>query len=232
MDNGILQRIRDLIPIFGPTQKAFSDRTGIKQPNLSKILSGERPCGEAIINKLVVSIGVNKDWLLTGEGEMLKQQGNATMVGGVYTVGQRDDEVVMVDFIPLAAHASFVESLDGSVVEFDRMPIVPFSEAERRDTASYKIFEVSGDSMQPSLTDGAYILVKEIPETQWHYAEGVVVAVYSEFVVVKRVAANRLLTDNCLALSSDNPRYGDMTVPLSDLRALYKAKRIISSKII
>lgn len=232
MDNDILLRIRNLITVFGPTQKAFSAMTGIRQPNLSKILSGERPCGEAIINKIVVSTGVNKDWLLTGEGEMLKQQGNATMVGGVYTVGQRDDEVVMVDFIPLAAHASFVESLDGSEVEFDRMPIVPFSEAERRDAASYKIFEVSGDSMQPSLTDGAFILVKEIPETQWHYAEGVVVAVYSEFVVVKRVAANRLLTDNCLVLSSDNPRYGDMTVPLSDLRALYKAKRIISSKII
>lgn len=163
---------------------------------------------------------------------MLKKKGNATMVGGVYTVGQRDDEVVMVDFIPLSAHASFVESLDGSEVEFEQMPIVPFNEAERLDAAAYKIFEVSGDSMQPSLTDGAYILVKEIPETQWHYAEGVVVAVYSEFVVVKRVAANRLLTDNCLVLSSDNPRYGDMTVPLSDLRALYKAKRIISSKII
>lgn len=74
MSNDILLRIKDLIAKFGPTQTVFSAKTGIRQSNLSKILSGERPCGQAIINKLVVSLGVNKDWLLTGEGEMLKQE--------------------------------------------------------------------------------------------------------------------------------------------------------------
>lgn len=226
----VKDRILQFIDYKHLSVSRFEVAVGLSNGAVSKTTDRIRPRTLESISRAFPDLNI--DWLLTGEGEMLKQQGNATMVGGVYTVGQRDDEVVMVDFIPLAAHASFVESLDGSVVEFDRMPIVPFSEAERRDAASYKIFEVSGDSMQPSLTDGAFILVKEIPENQWHYAEGVVVAVYSEFVVVKRVAANRLLTDNCLVLSSDNPRYGDMTVPLSDLRALYKAKRIISSKII
>lgn len=96
---------------------------------------------------------------------------------------------------------------------------------------SLRVFEVEGDSMSPTILSGSLILTKEIPERSWHYAEGVVVAVFAEFVVVKRVAVNRLLTDNFLTLSSDNESYGQMTVPLSDIRGLFKAKRIISSPI-
>lgn len=73
----IVQRIKLIMNKFGLNQTKFSEISGIKQSNLSKILSGERTCGEAIINKIVLSFDINKDWLLTGEGEML----NSTEVG-------------------------------------------------------------------------------------------------------------------------------------------------------
>lgn len=171
---------------------------------------------------------LNRVWLLTGEGDMLNSSGHA--LGGVYSASQKDEEVSLVDYVPVSAHASFIEDLSGGTADMDKYPIVA-TPAERKEIDKYKVFEVEGDSMYPTLSSGALVLVKEIPERSWHYAEGVVVAVYLDYVVVKRVYRNDLLTNKCLILKSDNEAYGQMPVQMSDLRALYKCKRIISSEI-
>lgn len=157
--------------------------------------------------------------------------GNARDLGGAYRASVADTpEIVNVCFVPVAARATFIENLDDNS-ELDRLPIVATA-AELQEIDKYRIFEVEGDSMLPTIVNGALILAKEIPEQTWHYAEGVVVAVYADFVVVKRIIKNDLLMRNTLVLGSDNARYGEMAVQLSDIRALYKAKRIISSEII
>ena len=171
---------------------------------------------------------LNRVWLLTGEGDMLNSSGHA--LGGVYSASQKDEEVSLVDYVPVSAHASFIEDLSGGTADMDKYPIVA-TPAERKEIDKYKVFEVEGDSMYPTLSSGALVLVKEMPERSWHYAEGVVVAVYLDYVVVKRVYRNDLLTNKCLILKSDNEAYGQMPVQMSDLRALYKCKRIISSEI-
>lgn len=171
---------------------------------------------------------LNRVWLLTGEGDMLNSSGHA--LGGVYSASQKDEEVSLVDYVPVSAHATFIEDLSGQNVEMDKYPLIATA-AERKEIDKYKVFEVEGDSMSPTLNSGALVLVKAIPEQSWHYAEGVVVAVYLDYVVVKRVYRNDLLTNKCLILKSDNEAYGQMPVQMSDLRALYKCKRIISSEI-
>ncbi|MCM1484055.1 MAG: hypothetical protein NC043_06945 [Muribaculaceae bacterium] len=176
---------------------------------------------------------LNINWLLTGEGEMLKSrpESNAREVGGVYSASMGDPDVVEVDFVPVAAHASFIENLTVPDGDFNKISLIA-KQSEKAEIDKYKVFEVDGDSMYPSIKDGALILTKEIPERSWHYAEGVIVAVYDEYVVVKRVLKNDLLSGNILVLGSDNAKYGTVSVQLADIRALYKAKRIISSDII
>lgn len=172
----------------------------------------------------------NPDWdtsMFTGEGEMLK--GSAKKVGDA--VRASADEFVLIDYIPVRASASFIESLcDEKAYDFEKIPVIPRN-GEVLKPEEYKIFEVSGDSMSPTINDGAQILVKEIPEGKWAYAEGVAVVVFQDMVVIKRITRNDILNGNCLFLSSDNPKYGQMQVALSDIRAIYKAKRKISENI-
>lgn len=71
--NGKLLRIRELIKLFQLTQTEMATKIGIDQGNLSGILSGRRPCGNGIIDKILLSFPeLNRDWLLYGEGNMLK----------------------------------------------------------------------------------------------------------------------------------------------------------------
>lgn len=225
----IKDRILKFIDYSQISIRQFELKCGLSNGAVSKMGNNTR---RSIIDKISLSFpSLNQTWLLTGEGEMLKGQSNARMAGEIYTVGEKDDGVLMVDYIPVAATASFIENLGGaSSTDFDKYPLVPFGN-ESSDAKLLRIFEVDGDSMYPTIPSGALILAKEIPEKSWHYAEGVVVAVYDTFVVVKRIVKNDLLLNNILVLGSDNKDYGQISVPQSDLRALYKAKRIISSAI-
>lgn len=200
----------------------FIKSLGIGKTKFEKIVG----LSNGYVNKLKNAPGADKlasieksypllshEWLMTGAGEMLKSGSGAKEIGRVYIADQKGAEVVSVGFVPVAAYASFVASLADSVEWEEKVPIIPKGN-ERNDLDALKIFEVEGDSMFPTLVSGATILAKEIPEKDWHYAEGVVVVVYGEYVVLKRVSQNRLFTDNFIVLSSDNERYGDMTVLL------------------
>lgn len=226
------ERLLNFIKFQGLTVSGFESKVGLSNGSVSRTNDNMRRRTVEAIS--VAFPELNTKWLLTGEGEMLQPnnfESNAKEIGRVYPVGSKDDEVIMVDFVPVAATASFIENLsDGCAGWEEKTPLI-LEGNERAEANSLRIFEVDGESMYPTLLSGARVLAKEIPERSWHYAEGVVVAVYSEFVTVKRVAANRLLTDNYIILRSDNEKYGEMTVPLSDLRGLFKVKRIISSTV-
>ncbi|MDE6492164.1 MAG: hypothetical protein K2L37_03340, partial [Lactobacillus sp.] len=77
------------------------------------------------------------------------------------------------------------------------------------------------------------VLCREIPPTRWHnLSECVIVIAYSDKFVIKRLAANHLSSEDYIVLASDNPDYPKRDiVQLADIRAIFRAERIISSKI-
>lgn len=66
----IILRIRELMKYYELNISETAEKLGISQPNLSAMLSGKRPIGGNIINKFIISFGINKDWLESGKGEM------------------------------------------------------------------------------------------------------------------------------------------------------------------
>lgn len=226
-----LQIIKDIAEQKNIPMATIASELGITPQALSKLMrnnSTKIDTLEKIAQILKVSVTVFFDD--DANGDMLKSNAHS-LGGGTYAASQYDDNVVMADYVPVSARASFLENLDTPNYSIaDKYPIIP-NNGERAEIEKFKVFEVEGDSMYPTINNGALILAKIVPESSWHYAEGIVVAVYSDFVVVKRILRNELLTNNCLILTSDNEKYGQMTVQLSDIRAIYKAKRIISSDI-
>jgi transcriptional regulator with XRE-family HTH domain len=69
--NDIQFRIRKLIKELDLTMDEFSAKIETHQSSLSRALSEGNNVGDAMINKIVIAFGINKNWLLKGEGEML-----------------------------------------------------------------------------------------------------------------------------------------------------------------
>lgn len=69
---GVKERIEILRKKFNfNTISAFAEAVGVNRSNFYQAIKGEeRQIGEAIINKIAVSLNINREWLLTGNGEI------------------------------------------------------------------------------------------------------------------------------------------------------------------
>lgn len=67
--NGVIERVAELIKELGLTPNAFAKEVGLGSSNLSRKLKGSTPFTVKDFVKICDSIGVNREWLETGEGE-------------------------------------------------------------------------------------------------------------------------------------------------------------------
>lgn len=227
----IAERLNVLVNTYGEGSKAeFARLIDVKAQSLTNW--AKRGMSKDAIAKIKKSIPeLNIDWLLTGEGEMLKNvESNAQLVGGAAKAIAED--TVPVRFFEVTPTATFQEFCAGASEAAVSTNIVP-AIGEALDN-SYCVFEINGESMAPQIQPHARVLCREIPPTRWHCLDGcIVVIAYRDRFVIKRIVANDIQLRDSITLASDNSAYPQReTVQLADIRAIFKAKRIISSPII
>ena len=97
---------------------------------------------------------------------------------------------------------------------------------------SYMVFQVRGDSMEPTIPDGAQnscsqnrrrFVGKRVRSCEYCVWENT----FSQADI-----ENSLFLDNVLTLKADNPKHGQLDVERREIRGMWQALRIISQKII
>lgn len=135
--NIIILNINKLVDYSGLSKGKYADKVGINRSNFSKITNGNYPCGEGVINKIVLAFGVNKQWLLTGEGDMYTPR-------QVNEVSYGDLIIMNVPLVSRYAYDDYLNNyLDDDYV--NRLPKFPFSKGGEQ--GRYIAFEMEGDSM-------------------------------------------------------------------------------------
>lgn len=72
------QRLRKIIDELKASRNVYTDAdfariVDVSRSELSQMLSGKRPVSKRIVSNLLTNFpSINEDWLMTGEGEMLK----------------------------------------------------------------------------------------------------------------------------------------------------------------
>lgn len=80
-------KIKAIMQHYGLNQTDFSAKTGIPKTSVSKILSGERTCGESVANKILLAFdNINAAWLFEGIGQMLSRDNGCQTISGDITV--------------------------------------------------------------------------------------------------------------------------------------------------
>lgn len=201
-------------------KKDFSDVLGIDYGSLSKYISNKVNLS---INNLNYSnykkIGINIDWLLTGEGEMFIT--DAAESAPLQIIPQEGEEAAGIPFYDIDVMAHIAESLDLK----EETPAGVLSIPGFTDCVA--CFPVYGSSMEPKISSGDVIAVSQAVTCDQILWGEIYLVITDAWRVVKTVHPGK--TEEYIILRSINPAYsGDTNVSKSDLKALYLVRGVVS----
>lgn len=224
----VQERLKRVFEELGLTIYQASKVLGENSSKFYNILSGRvNPSYDTIQRLLETYPQIRADYLLRGLEPVLSSpepEPNGTLL-------HPEVPFTEVPFVPVKFYAGFIENVTEGMRYGDLDTYRVPGEVPRHYREPV-IIEISGSSMSPQLPDGAKVLAVNVDEGDWAYQSGGVYAVmYRDFLVVKRIKSNELLTRQQLTLHSDNPNGGSVTVNAADLRALWKIVRIVEATV-
>lgn len=225
-DQEVIDRIKYLMRELNYKQADFARVVDVDTSNLSKYLNGRLPMSESLLNRIVVNLGVNKQWLAEGTDlpfakgttppalhlpSVLMPAGNTPNTTGKGT------PVYDIDVTAGAMPRSLMFA-DDQIMGWIDLP-------ELADATTSRIVKVSGDSMKPVICNGDYVALREMTNMRYIYWGQIYVVLLDDFRMIKYVRKHpdpRLVT-----LRSANPDYDDMEIQRDDIRELMLVQTIL-----
>lgn len=215
----IIGRIKYLIREIKMTQGEFAEKIGCDQSNLSKHLKGRLPISEALINKIVINLGVSKAWLKDGtDVPFAKQSGGSMpclMLDESEMKSMKGTPIYDID-VTAGGQSRSIMFTDEHMVGAVNLPSI---------SPDCRIVKVSGDSMKPVICNGDYIAVRELSNMSQIFWGHIYVVVLDDYRMVKYLRRHE--DPNKVILRSENPKYDDMEVNRSDIRDLLVVQNIL-----
>lgn len=233
--NDVSNRINNLVKERKTSFYKLSKETGIDQSVFSRVKTGKLNFSSNNIEQIANYFGVNTDWLLTGEGEMLKTpgkegKGSDTTEGANLTVGK---------VIPLYD----AEAAAGNGYEMDMSPARPIEMIQiggflRESEAALRVY---GSSMIPHYPPGCIVALK--PWVERFIEPGAVYVVETTTNrYLKRLMYNadktalRCVSDNTIRHEDGSAKgelcYPEFEIPVEDVRRLFRVVGVIKRNII
>lgn len=218
----VLDRVRYLITRLRKTQQQFAALMGVDGPNLSRILNGRAPFSDAMINRIVVNIGVSKDWLLHGTDVPFPK----TIERSIEIYGDPNEKKMLsrregapVYDIDVTAGYSELSS------QFTNDRIIGYLELPNINPKN-SVVRVSGDSMTPQIPNGSFISIRPIAEEAPIFWGQTYLVVLEDYRMVKILRRHE--DSEKVILHSLNPEFDDMEIPRKDIKSLYLVDAVVN----
>lgn len=220
----IAENIKYLRKQMGATQEQFAEQVGIKRSLVGAYEEGRAEPRLQTLSRIADVFGVSVDDLINQDlttGKPIKKTGEKVKILSI-SVDAQDRE--NIELVPQKAAAGYLNGFSDPeyIAELPkfRLPILP-------DNATYRAFEISGDSMLP-LTSGTIVIGRYIDSIrEVKNGKTYVLVTRKEGVVYKRVF-NYLDDRGKLYLVSDNKQYSAYEVAADEVEELWESKAFIS----
>ena len=211
--------INNILEYSGLNPKSFSEKIGLDRPQaIYDIQKGKtKNISPNMADKIVSAFPeINRTWLLTGEGEMLKegagrvprtQETQGTPVYNIDVVCGREGRDLMF--------------ADERIIGYVDLPGI---------SRSSHIIEASGDSMAPRINSGDRIVVREIETWDFFVFGQAYVVITDEYRLLKYVRKHPERPNEYVLLRSENPAYDDIELPIAAIRKLFVVENVLSVK--
>jgi hypothetical protein len=185
-----------------------------------------------MVRKGIEKFDMNPAYLFRGEGPMFGgNKSEAKTIMKVLTVVVDKENNERIAHVPVPAHAGYAsQHTEQGYIESLTAYDLPNLSIFLKDSTQ-RSFEVSGDSMEPTLFEGDVVICNYIQPGDWATDirdKSLYVVVTNNDVLIKRVD-NRLTTDKTLLLVSDNPAFEPYHVPYSEIREIWPVRSKISA---
>lgn len=188
---------------FDGNKAAFAKTIDLPPTSISSYLGNKRRSKPSVdmIAKIVQTMDVEAQWLLTGDGPMLKDE-RAQMIPTTDGSG--------IPLLPVEAMAGHLTGeQEFNMAECQRYHIPMFAKADY-------LIAVRGDSMSPTFHSGDLVACRNLPLTDIFFQWGKVYVVDTDQgALIKRIKKGT--TADRITLVSDNENYSPFEIPLTGI---------------
>ncbi|TWP23100.1 peptidase S24 [Apibacter muscae] len=225
-NDGVKNRIKQYIEYLNIPISAFEKNCGLSNGYVSSIRKG---IGHKALEQISEKYSeINKSWLLTGEGEMLKNvQFKDTEAKKVFM------NIIQIPVVSQYAYAGYLGGFDDPGY-MESLPTHPIP-MDRELKGKYLFFEIKGDSMEDgsmeSYREGDLALAREVYQEYWKYKLHIkrwdfVIVHKTEGIIIKRII-NHDIENGTITVHSLNSFYEDRILKLSDVAQLFNVVQIV-----
>jgi transcriptional regulator with XRE-family HTH domain len=232
----ISDRISELRYRLRLSKDALGEIAGISGTSINNIENGKtKNPGADVLSAIATKLGISTAWLLLGEGEMLlsevDQQKTSPHIApnDAHAVGFLSDmPAVELPHASFKTWASFIELGGADVGSNGNLPTLLYRLPPGRTAADYEgaiVFDIEGDSMEPTMSSGQQVIAWFIPESKWeHLHNTACVVAYDDTVTVKAILDNDLFINNRLTLRATRQGGGSFTVGRSSINSIWEVR--------
>jgi hypothetical protein len=240
-EESVNQRIKILIDHYADgVQRRFALKAGIQPTTLAEMY-GKRGNKASVdtIQKIVDTYSqVRPEWLLNGEGEMLKSTDSDAQAQNIssYTPDRNvtgrnilsNIPTIKLRRLPFSGRASFNYPQIQRHHNTDIFEQVDFKIPKGRTPADYTdalVVDIEGDSMEKSLYDGDSVIAWPIPESKWEQLHNTICLIdYDDTATVKAILKNDLFTNDSLTLVATGGAGGSFTVARAAIHSIWEVR--------
>ncbi|MCX2679995.1 LexA family transcriptional regulator [Galbibacter sp. EGI 63066] len=216
-------RFKELRETLNHTQQSFAEALGVKN-STADIERGKSKISGSVVAALMDQFKVNPLWLY-GKSNQKRIDTSVNTAPKVLTVDpDNNDAIVLVNVKAAAGYPHNVQDLDW----YEELPAFNLPLPEYRN-ATYRGFQVEGDSMLPSLHPKEWVLGKAVESIDMLDNHSICVVVMHDSVLVKKVQKHD--HEEKLSLISLNPEYPPITIDTFQIQELWQVSSKLSFEI-
>lgn len=203
------------------SSRQFALELNYRPQNLNEILKGNRDVPIELLRIAMEKFGISPMFLFKGAGSMFVHDDNLDTTLKVLSVVTDNKQQEKIIHVPVPAQAGYSNEVIDPVF-YKELPAYSLPD-HHFNIGTFRSFDVSGDSMSPTLLEGDKVICSFTEPSSWIDIKDhdVYVIVTRNQVLVKRVV-NQLSKHRHFQLISDNLEYSAMRLNVRDIKELWR----------
>jgi phage repressor protein C with HTH and peptisase S24 domain len=221
MENDLtLKKFTDIRRDLGHTQAEFAKLLGVSNTT-ADIERGRTKLSGKVVSELLKQFKINPLWLFGESDQQYLETSNTSVIPKVVTVdAEQNENMVLVNAKAAAGYPQNISDTSW----YQQLPAFDLPIPEFRN-ATYRGFQVEGNSMLPNLHPGEWVLARAIEHIDHVSANKMYVVVLQDSIMVKKI--EKRPNSNNITLVSLNETYPPYDIKPFQIQEIWE----VSSKI-